>query len=164
MSVFCTECGSQSQEDSKFCARCGTRLANVNNSSESPLTSRDITDSSLSSVEPEELKNDRWNLESVVESVGTWFGAGIVGVIGVTALQSALSMPSQAEYVTFSITFDNLMNGGWYIWYSGLPAMAMKLQGSGMDASTLQLILWAITGFSFSLIWPLVKTSLNKKS
>jgi hypothetical protein len=154
MSIFCTECGSQFEQDSKFCAKCGKKLNAVETSSESPLASQETKSEPLPLLQPGEAKNNPWN----------WLIAGIAGVIGVTALQSALSMPSQAEYVTFNLTFDNLMNGGWYTWYSGLPAMAMKLQGSGMDAGYLRMILWAITGFSLSLIWPLVKASINKKS
>jgi hypothetical protein len=154
MSIFCTECGSQFEIDSKFCAKCGKKLVPVETSSESPLTSQHVTSDALSIPEPTETKNNPWN----------WIVAGIAGVVGATALQSALSMSSQAEYVTFDFSFETVMNGGWYTWYSGLPAMAMKLQGSGMDAGYLRMILWAITGFSLSLIWPLVKASINKKS
>ncbi len=154
MSIFCTECGSQFEQNSKFCAKCGKRLAAIEAPSDSPLASQQVISAPLLYGQSEETKNNPWN----------WLVAGIAGVVGATALQSALSMPSQAEYVTLSLTFDNLMNGGWYIWYSGLPAMAMKLQGSGMDASVLKMILWAITGFSLALIWPLVKDLIHKKN
>lgn len=90
-------------------------------------------------------------------NIGNWIMVGLFGAIGLVALESALTMPTQAEYVTFAITFDNLMYGGWYTWYSGLSALAMEIQGGGMKASTLRLILWATTGFSFSLIFQIFK-------
>lgn len=153
MSIFCTECGSQVENDSKFCAKCGKRVAAIETSSEAPPTSHDASNS-LFNLQSEATKNNPWS----------WLIAGLAAIVGLTALQSALSMSSQAEYVTFNLTFETLINGGWYTWYSGLPAMAMKLQGSGMDAGILRIILWAITGFCFALIWPLVKAAINKKN
>jgi hypothetical protein len=153
MSIFCTECGSRVESDSKFCAKCGKKVSAFETSSDSLSNSQDVP-ISFSNVQSEETKSNPWS----------WLVAGVAAVVGLTALQSALSMSSQAEYVTFTLTFETLINGGWYTWYSGLPAMAMKLQGSGMDAGVLRIILWAITGFCFALIWPLIKAAINKKN
>lgn len=151
MSIFCTECGSKFEESSKFCAKCGNQLRKL----ESHLNLPETSNINISTEANVTTNNSKSNF-------GVWLVVGFVGVVGITALQSVISMPSQAEYVTFSLTFDHLLNGGWYIWYSGLPAMAMKLQGSGMDANYLRMILWAICGFSISLIWPILKTTYKK--
>ena len=91
-----------------------------------------------------------------------WISLGIAAVIGIPALQSAIGMPTQAEYVTFDFTFDHVINGGWYIWYSGDSAIMAKFTKSGgMEASTLRLSLWFISGFSLSLAFPALRNVLR---
>ena len=134
---FCPECGKQILKDAVFCVSCGHNLV-----SEAPT--EEISSSSQSSVDK--------GLEY------TWIGVGVAVIIGIPAMQSAIGMPSQAEYVTFDFTLNHLLYGGWYVWYSGDSAiMAKYVTGGGMDASNLRLILWFISGFAIAFAIPQVK-------
>ena len=136
MSNFCAQCGAAAITDQNYCSNCGKKFP-------------DLSDSALKGEFPVQRK--------VVnsKSVYPWVCLGIAAIIGVPAMQSAFGMPTQAEYVTFDFTFDHLLNGGWYVWYSGDSAILAKFtQSGGMEASTLRLILWFVSGFSISLAFP----------
>ena len=134
---YCPECGKQVLKDAVFCVSCGQKL---------------ISDASAQSFSsPEEISSPSGISYS-------WIGVAIAVIIGIPAMQSAIGMPSQAEYVTFDFTLDHLLNGGWYVWYSGDSAiMAKFVTGGGMDASNLRLILWFISGFAFAFAAPQIK-------
>jgi hypothetical protein len=96
------------------------------------------------------------------KSIYPWISLGVAAIIGIPALQSAIGMPTQAEYVTFDFTFDKVINGGWFIWYSGDSAIMAKFTKSGgMEASTLRIILWFISGFSLSLAIPALRNAFQ---
>ena len=144
MSNFCSQCGMARTDEQLFCSNCGRKFQDESNS----------TKSNESPLQPE---------VEISKSIYPWISLGIAAVIGIPALQSAIGMPSQAEYVTFDFTVDHVINGGWYIWYSGDSAIMAKFTKSGgMEASTLRLILWFISGFSLSLVAPAVKNWLRK--
>jgi hypothetical protein len=130
-------------DEQLFCSNCGIKFQDESNSTmpnELPL-------------QPE---------MEISKPIYPWISLGIAAVIGIPALQSAIGMPSQAEYVTFDFTFDHVINGGWYIWYSGDSAIMAKFTKSGgMEASTLRLILWFISGFSLSLAFPALRNLLQ---
>ena len=141
---FCPSCGTQMGQIGKYCSECGSNVEKVFN--------------------PEKIDTQPAKPISKIKSTSTanWVGFGIGMIVGLTALQSALEMPAQAEYVTFDFTFDHIMNGGWYIWYSGSEALAARyLSGGGMEASTLKMILWFVTGFGLSMTGPAIKSWLK---
>ena len=142
---FCSKCGTEVKSAGNFCVACGSQLGVESTSA---------------------LKDPQVNSTSNVSnsiSVTAWIGVAFAFIIGIPSFQSAVGMPSQAEYVTFNFTFNNLINGGWYTWYSGSSALVARLaDASGMEASTLRLILWFITGFSFSLAAPALKLWIRR--
>lgn len=143
MASFCVQCGEALATDTKFCGSCGTKLG-----APAKVESQNI--------QTTEATVNNESLETYPKSAAFASWAAVAGsaVIGLTALTSALDMPSEASYVTFDLTFENLMNGGWYLWYSGLAAEAIKIYGPfGMDAGVLKFILWGIAGFSFTSAW-----------
>ncbi|MFM1985254.1 MAG: zinc-ribbon domain [Actinomycetota bacterium] len=134
---YCSDCGKPIVKDAFFCANCGKKL---------------ISDDSTQNHESPEQKN------SSNVATYSWVGVGIALIIGIPAIQSAIGMPSQAEYVTFDFSINHLLNGGWYTWYSGDSAITAKfLSGGGMDASNFRLILWVVSGFAFSFAAPQIK-------
>jgi hypothetical protein len=154
---FCINCGSELIEASNFCGKCGHSVGRViENESESTKT--------------EELLD----LKKEENHYFGWAGIFFVAVIAISAFASVLSLPSDAGYVTFNLTIDNILNGGWYYWYTGSSALAMKVavesgyepNKSGMDASTFRLILWSVTGFFTALFTaiagPAFKNGLRK--
>lgn len=143
MSNFCSECGSVRTDEQIFCSNCGRKFHDESTS----------TSSKESPLQPEVVAS---------KSIYPWISLGVAAIIGIPALQSAIGMPTQAEYVTFDFTFDKVINGGWYIWYSGDSAIMAKFTKSGgMEASTLRLILWFISGFSLSLAIPALRNVLQ---
>jgi hypothetical protein len=143
VSNFCSQCGIARTDEQLFCSNCGRKFQDESVS----------TISKESPLQPEIV---------VSKSVYPWISLGVAAIIGIPALQSAIGMPTQAEYVTFDFTFDHVINGGWYIWYSGDSAIMAKFTKSGgMEASTLRLILWFISGFSVSLAFPGLKKLLQ---
>ena len=144
MTNFCSQCGSARAGEQIYCPNCG----------------RKFQDGSIPTLSKESLLQPELEIS---KPIYPWISLGIAAVIGIPSLQSAIGMPSQAEYVTFDFTFDHVINGGWYIWYSGDSAIMAKFTKSGgMEASTLRLILWFISGFSLSLAAPAVKNWLRK--
>ncbi len=143
MSNFCSQCGTARTDEQIFCSNCGRKFHGETTS----------TSSKESPFHPEIVAS---------KSVYPWISLGVAAIIGFPALQSAIGMPTQAEYVTFDFTLDNMINGGWYIWYSGDSAIMAKFTKSGgMEASTLRLILWFISGFSLSLAFPALRNLLQ---
>ena len=144
MPNFCSKCGTGRSDEQLFCSNCGLKFQ---------------VDSFSANTTEKPLQPEFGNTKRIYP----WITLGIAAIIGIPALQSAIGMPSQAEYVTFDLTFDHLINGGWYIWYSGDSAIMAKFtKPGGMEASTLRLILWFISGFSLSLAAPAIKNWLRK--
>jgi hypothetical protein len=70
--VFCTQCGQQNPEDSRFCARCGAQLtrpgAGVSDSASAEQTST-ISLSGLEGLEAEHAEDEGTTSDVVVESL-----------------------------------------------------------------------------------------------
>lgn len=153
MSTFCIECGKKLAEGAKFCGSCGLSV-------EKPLKENFQQNDTSLSAEPATQGNDYLS----------WVGLGIAAVVGVSAFITIIELPSEATYVTFNMTIDNILNGGWFTWYSGGLAVSTKIMvdsgfgpsKSGMDASTFRTILWVITGLCVGMSWPATKNGIRK--
>lgn len=136
---FCVKCGSETLANQAFCSSCGNQIK--------VEVKTEQTDSS-----PQET-----NQPAVVQSTGSswttgaWLRLIVLLGLGYPALTGATGMPSYAEYVTFDFNSDTLVNGGWLIYYWGAEAIVARSLGSGMDAGTVRIILWAIVGFCVAL-------------
>ena len=152
---FCINCGSGLIQSSKFCGKCGHPVG-------------DIIENDLDPEKNEVL------MEPKKEEInyGYWVAFAFASVIGFTAFLCVIDLPADAGYVTFNLTVDNILNGGWYTWYSGPSAFSVKLMvesgngtgayKSGMDASTFRTILWIVTGLCVGMAWPAFKNGLRK--
>ena len=154
---FCINCGSGLIETSKFCANCGHSVGRVIENESETIKTEEFPDSKKEEIH-----------------YFSWAGIIFAAVIGISAFFSVMSLPSDAGYVTFNLTVDNILNGGWYYWYTGSSALAMKFtvesgyepNKSGMDASTFRWILWSVTSFStafcIGMAGPAFKNGLRK--
>ena len=152
---FCINCGSGLIQSSKFCGKCGHPVGN-------------FIENDLGAESNEVLAEP--NKEEI--NYGYWTGLAFAAVIGFSAFLSVIDLPADAGYVTFNLTVDNILNGGWYTWYSGPSAFSVKLMvesgngtgayKSGMDASTFRTILWIVIGLCVGMAWPAFKNGLRK--
>ena len=152
---YCINCGSGLIQSSKFCGKCVHPVGDI-------IENDLVAETNEESVEP---KKEEINY-------GYWVGFSFAAVIGFTAFLNVIDLPADAGYVTFNLTIDNILNGGWYTWYSGSWAFSVKvivesgiessLYKSGMDASTFRTILWIVTGLCVGVAWPAFKNGLRK--
>ena len=150
---FCINCGTGLEASSKFCGKCGHSVGGAIEIQPTDLSTNLTIDST-------KTEND----------VLGWVGLALGLVIGVPAFLSVIDLPAEATYVTFNLTLDNILKGGWYTWYSGALAFSMKTMidsgfgsnKSGMDASTFRTILWIVTGLCVGMAWPAIKNGLRK--
>lgn len=136
---FCVKCGTETQANQAFCSSCGNQIkAEVK-------------------TEPVDAAPQQASDQVVVENTGSSWGVGawlrlmVLLGIGYPALTGATGMPNYAEYVTFDFNANTIVNGGWLIYYWGAEAIVARNFGSGMDAGTVRVILWAIVGFCVAL-------------
>ena len=136
---FCVKCGSETLANQAFCSSCGNQIK-----------------AEVKTEQVESLPQETGQA-TVVESggnswsVGAWLRLMVLLGLGYPALTGATGMPSYAEYVTFEFNANTLVNGGWLIYYWGAEAVVARTLGSGMDAGTVRMILWAIVGFCVAL-------------
>ncbi len=149
---FCINCGTALVASSKYCGNCG-HLVGGEIENQIPVSSEKLT------IEPTKKENQFF----------TWACLTFGFVVGITALISVFELPAEATYITFNLTLDKILNGGWYTWYSGTLAFSMKTmiesgvgpEKSGMDASTFRTIHWLVIGLCVGLSWPAFKSGLR---
>ena len=152
---FCINCGSGLIQSSKFCGKCGHPVGDI-------IENELDVETNEVSVEPKKQEIN----------YGYWVGFSFAAVIGFSAVLNLINLPADAGYVTFDLTIDRILNGGWYTWYSGTWAFSVKqivesgngstLYKSGMDASTFRTILWIVAGLCVGMVWPAFKNGLRK--
>jgi len=149
---FCTNCGTGLVASSRYCGKCGHLVGSEIGVQIPILREKQI-------IKPTKKEDVFFSLAFLAFAL----------VIGVTALISLIELPAEATYVTFNLTLDKIINGGWYTWYSGALAFSTKTmiesgygpEKSGMDASTFRTIHWLVIGLSVGLSWPAFKSGLR---
>lgn len=136
---FCVKCGSETLVDQAFCSSCGNQIKAEAKDQQSPVTNLEGDHSSVA-----QSGVSFW-------SGGAWLRLIVLLGLGYPALTGAIGMPNYAEYVTFDFNANTISNGGWLIYYWGAEAVVARTFGSGMDAETVRIILWAIVGFCVAL-------------
>ena len=136
---FCVKCGSETLVNQAFCSSCGNQIKSEVKAEEAPVINQEVSQPVVV-----ESGGSTW-------SVGAWLRLMVLLGLGYPALTGAIGMPGYAEYVTFEFNANTITNCGWLIYYWGAEAVVARTFGSGMDAGTVRMILWAIVGFCVAL-------------
>lgn len=136
---FCVKCGSETFANQAFCSSCGNQIKAEIKTEQAPVANHEESQPAIV-----ESGGSSW-------SFGAWLRLMVLLGLGYPALTGATGMPNYAEYVTFDFNANTITNGGWLIYYWGAEAVVARTFGSGMDAGTVRVILWAIVGFCVAL-------------
>ncbi len=91
------------------------------------------------------------------QSRSGWTLVAALGVLlGWTALQAVLSLPSSARYVTFAITPSHILNGGWATWHTGGDMGPVTVPPDAMDAGLFRVALWCAVALGAAMMVPAI--------